>query len=169
MKCTHSPSRVPGSRQDSAIWRRTNPPVPRGRGAGSWPSGWSRRNSVSGTSTTSPATALPANAGTQPAPCSTGASTSVETRLPAIPTSPASCAITGARRAGNHRVPSRSTEMKVMASPQPSRARAASAIPYVGDSAKPIWPAVNSTAPSVSTFFVPSRSTIRPTGICIPA
>lgn len=46
-----------------------------------------------------------------------------------MPTSPASCAISGPRRAGNHRVPSRSTEMKVIASPQPSNARAASAVP----------------------------------------
>ena len=59
--------------------------------------------------------------------------------------------------------------MKVIASPQPSRARAASAMPYEGESAKPSWPTVNRTAPRVSTFLVPSRSTIRPTGICMPA
>ena len=86
-----------------------------------------------------------------------------------MPNSAATCAISGPRRAGNQRVPSRSTLMKVIASPQPSSAREASAVPYEGESAKPSCPAVNSTTPMVSTFLVPSRSTIRPTGICIPA
>ncbi|MGC0376155.1 hypothetical protein RKD28_003671 [Streptomyces sp. SAI-229] len=93
----------------------------------------------------------------------------METRFPAIPASPAICAISGPRRAGNHRVPSRSTLMNVIASPQPSRAREASAMPYDGENAKPSCPAVNSTTPMPSTFLVPSRSTSSPTGICMPA
>ena len=93
----------------------------------------------------------------------------VETRLPAMPMSPANCPIIGPRRAGNQRVPSRSTLMKVIASPQPSRARETRAVPYEGESAKPSCPTVNSTTPMVSTFLVPSRSTRRPTGICMPA
>lgn len=56
-----------------------------------------------------------------------------------MPTRPAICATIGPRRAGNHRLPSRSTLMNVIASPQPSSARDASAVPYDGDSAKPIW------------------------------
>ena len=95
--------------------------------------------------------------------------TSVETRLPAIPNSAATCPIIGPRRAGNQREPSRSTLMKVIASPQPSSAREPSAMPYEGESAKPSCPTVNRTVPRASTFLVPSRSTIRPTGICIPA
>lgn len=86
-----------------------------------------------------------------------------------MPTRPANWATSGPRRAGNHRVPSRSTLMNVSASPQPSSAREASAMPYDGENAKPSCPAVNSTAPSASTFLVPSRSTSRPTGICMPA
>lgn len=86
-----------------------------------------------------------------------------------MPTSPASWATNGPRRAGNQRVPSRSTLMNVMASPQPSRAREASAIPYEDENAKPSCPAVNSTTPKVSTRLVPSRSTSSPTGICMPA
>ncbi len=62
-----------------------------------------------------------------------------------MPTSPAICATSGPRRAGNQRVPSRSTLMNVIASPQPSSAREASAVPYEGESAKPSCPAVNST------------------------
>lgn len=86
-----------------------------------------------------------------------------------MPARPASWAISGPRRAGNQRVPSRSTLMNVMASPQPSSAREARAVPYDGEKAKPSWPAVNSTVPMASTFLVPSRSTSRPTGICMPA
>ncbi|CAM5629445.1 hypothetical protein SALBM217S_02847 [Streptomyces griseoloalbus] len=86
-----------------------------------------------------------------------------------MPISPAICPTSGPRRAGNQRVPSRSTLMKVIASPQPSSARAASAMPYDGERAKPSCPRVNSTAPRLSTFLVPSRSTSRPTGICMPA
>lgn len=86
-----------------------------------------------------------------------------------MPTRPASCATIGPRRAGNQREPRRSTLMNVIASPQPSSAREASAVPYVGENAKPSCPIVNSTTPKVSTFLVPSLSTIRPTGICMPA
>ncbi len=86
-----------------------------------------------------------------------------------MPASPANCATIGPRRAGNQRVPSRSTLMKVIASPQPSSAREARAMPYEGEKAKPSCPAVNRTTPRPSTFFVPSRSTSRPTGICMPA
>ncbi|CAM5338268.1 hypothetical protein STENM327S_01097 [Streptomyces tendae] len=42
-------------------------------------------------------------------------------------------------------------------------------MPYDGEKAKPSCPAVNSTTPMPSTFLVPSRSTSRPTGICMPA
>lgn len=86
-----------------------------------------------------------------------------------MPTRPASWATIGPRRAGNQRVPRRSTLMNVIASPQPSSAREASAMPYDGEKAKPSCPAVKSTTPRPSTFLVPSRSTSRPTGICIPA
>lgn len=93
----------------------------------------------------------------------------VETRLPAIPKNAATCAIIGPRRAGNHRVPSRRTLMNVIASPQPSRAREARAVPYDVENAKPSWPTVKRTTPNVSIRFVPTRSTRRPTGICMPA
>ena len=86
-----------------------------------------------------------------------------------MPMRPATCAMTGPRLAGNQREPSRSTLMKVIASPQPSSARQASAAAYDSENAKPNWPAVKSTTPSVSTFLVPSLSTSSPTGICMPA
>lgn len=86
-----------------------------------------------------------------------------------MPTRPASCATSGPRRAGNQRVPSRSTLMNVIASPQPSSARETRAVPYEGENAKPSWPMVKRTTPIVRTRLVPSRSTIRPTGICMPA
>ncbi len=169
VKWTHMPRRVPGSFQDATICRRTYAEPWCGNGSGSYPSGWSLRNTRSSTKTTAPASALPPNAAVQPTPCSSRASTRVETRLPAMPTRPASWATSGPRRAGNQRVPSRRTLMKVMASPQPSSAREASAMPYDGERANPTWPAVNSTTPMASTFLVPSRSTSRPTGICMPA
>lgn len=121
------------------------------------------------TSTSAPPSAVPTKVGAHPAECSSRASSTVLMRLPATPNSAAPWAIIGPRRAGNQREPSRSTLTKVMASPHPSTAREASAMPYEWESAKPSWPRVNRTIPMVSTRLVPSRSTIRPTGICMPA
>ena len=140
VKCTHMPSRVPGSRQDAAICRRTYAAPRCGKGSGSCPSGWSLRKSSSRTRTTTPAAALPAKAAVQPSPCSRRAITRVETRLPAMPARPASWATSGPRRAGNQRLPRRRTLMNVIASPQPSSAREARAAPYEEEKAKPSLP-----------------------------
>ena len=61
------------------------------------------------------------------------------------------------------------TLMKTIASPMPTKTRAATPAPKVLAKAKANWPPVISTTPATRSFFAPNRSTMTPTGICIAA
>ena len=88
---------------------------------------------------------------------------------PAWPMTPVSWVISGIRRGPNHVLTSRRTHTNVMASPIPTNSRATSASAYVSAKAKPVCASVSTTAPAIRTVRGPNRSTIRPTGICMPA
>ena len=60
-------------------------------------------------------------------------------------------------------------DVNVIASPAPTNVRASNASGYVVASANPAWDTDITHAPAIRTRREPYRSTIRPTGICIPA
>lgn len=169
VKCTHRPSLVPGSAQAARICTPT-PATGAARGGliRPWP-GASRSSRATRAKTPAPATAMVAKAAVQPWLCRARARTTVVTRLPTTPTRPVSWATSGLRAAGNQWAETRSTLMKVMASPQPMTAREASAGPKVVARAKASCPALISRTPSSRTRLAPKRSTRRPTGICMAA
>lgn len=107
--------------------------------------------------------------GVQPSLCRAWARTTVVTRLPLIPARPVSWATSGFFAAGNQRAAIRSTLMNVIASPQPSTAREASAGPKASEKAKASCPVLSSRTPSSRTLRGPNRSTSTPTGICMAA
>ena len=77
--------------------------------------------------------------------------------------------ISGTVRPGNHSETSRSTLMKVMASPAPTSTRAATAVGTSEASASTSWPAAIVSAPARIIRREPSRSSATPTGTCRPA
>ncbi len=171
VKCTHMPSRVPGSDQAARICRPTGSRPPcggTGTDAGA-PGGASRSSASTATNTSTPVAAMAPKVVLQPAVCRACARTTVVNRLPPVPTRPVSWATNGLRAAGNQRAAIRSTLMKVIASPQPSTARDASAGANAVENANASCPALIRATPSSSTRRGPIRSTSRPTGICIPA
>jgi hypothetical protein len=64
---------------------------------------------------------------------------------------------------------SRITDVKVMASPAPTRMRAITADTRDSDIARSIWPRAISIAPPPSTTRGPNRSASTPAGTCIAA
>ncbi len=91
------------------------------------------------------------------------------TRAPHWPSSAVQAVSTGLRIGGNHDAISRSTLMNTIASPMPTKIRAATAPAYAVVTAKPSWATVISTAPVNSSRCGPYRSISTPTGICMPA
>ena len=88
---------------------------------------------------------------------------------PSWPSTPVSWVMSGIRATANQVATSRSTQMKVIASPIPTKTRATRATGYVEASANPVCAAVITSVPVSITLRGPNRSTSSPTGICIPA
>lgn len=85
-----------------------------------------------------------------------------ESTWPSWPSMPVSWESTGTRRAGNQRGTSRSTEMKVKASPMPTSTRPATASGSRSVSASSPCPAAMSTAPAAIITREPTRSSSSP-------
>ena len=91
------------------------------------------------------------------------------TIAPSWPSVPLSEVRNGIRRPVNQLLTSRSRQIQVIASPAPTKIRAATAAPYDSASANPACASVSVTAPVSITARGPNRSTSRPTGTCMPA
>jgi hypothetical protein len=89
------------------------------------------------------------------------------TTVPSCPVTPVSWVMSGTRSGANHVITRRSTLMKTMASPAPTRSRAPSATGYSVARAKPSWPTVMLLIPARSSRRGPKRSTSSPTGTCM--
>lgn len=89
---------------------------------------------------------------------------SAESTWPNCPQMPVSWLTSGIRRSGNQYGTSRSTEMKVKASPSPSTARAAIAAGRVSDTASANCPAAIRMPPVTIIVLDPTRSSSSPAG-----
>jgi hypothetical protein len=91
--CVHSPSRVPGSRQDetspASTWRGDG-----AGGGGGAPSGRSRTTASAASATATPTAAVETKAVVQPGPCSSAANGSADSTWPDCPIRPVSWVIT---------------------------------------------------------------------------
>ena len=76
---------------------------------------------------------------------------------------------TGTVRPGNHSGTSRSTLMKVIASPAPTSTRATTAVGTLSARASTSCPTAMVTAPATIIFREPNRSSSTPTGTWRPA
>jgi hypothetical protein len=145
--CVHSPSRVPGSRQDetspASTWRGDG-----AGGGGGAPSGRSRTTASAASATATPTAAVETKAVVQPGPCSSAANGSADSTCPSWPSRPVSWVISGTRRAGNQAVTTESTLMKVSASPAPTSTRAVTASGMVSATASSNCPAAMVSAPT---------------------
>ena len=88
---------------------------------------------------------------------------------PSWPSVPLSAVTNGIRRPVNQFVTTRSRQIQVIASPMPTKTRAASAAAKLSASANPVCASVSTMAPVSITLRGPYRSTSNPTGICMPA
>ena len=88
---------------------------------------------------------------------------------PTCPRTPVNWVIMAVRPGGNHRATSCIRLMKIIASPMPTKTRAATPAPNVLAKAKANWPPVISRTPVINSFFAPTRSRMAPTGICMAA
>ena len=120
------------------------------------------------TPSTTPTLAAVANDFVQPQVASAAASGPAATMAPTCPTMPVSCVTNGACLTRNQTATS-GHEVKIIASPAPSRMRAA--IPTGNDpaNANQNWPTVINVRPVNISRFEPNRSRSTPTGICIAA
>ena len=88
---------------------------------------------------------------------------------PTWPTMPVSWVTNGACLTRNQTATSRSSEVKIIASPAPSRMRAAMPTGNDPANANQNWPTVIRVSPVNISRLEPNRSSSTPTGICIAA
>ena len=110
-----------------------------------------------------------ANARVQPSRSSRNVNGAAAAIAPSWPVRPVSWVTIGACRTRNQTLTIRITLTKIIASPAPRTARAATAPPKDVLNAKTSCPAVISTSPTSSMAREPKRSSSTPTGTCMPA
>ncbi len=126
-KCVHRPSRVPGSRHAWRSWARASPALTaRDGGTKSGGSASTEKDTTATPIPTQPATRKDALHPAAPSRATSGMAAAI---WPSWPRMPVSWMISGARPGGNHRGTSRSTLMKVIASPAPTSTRPSTASP----------------------------------------
>ena len=103
----------------------------------------------------------------QPSPLSAYVIGTAAATAPSCPVRPVIWVSSGTRLPENHATTRRSTLMKTIASPVPTRTRAASAVPYESANANPTWPRVIRLSPVNRMRRAPYRSISSPTGICM--
>ena len=116
-----------------------------------------------------PITDTRANARVQPSSVSAYDSGAAAMIAPSWPTWPVIWVTTGAWRTRNHEETRRIRLTKIIASPAPRTARAATATGNVVANANTSSPPVISASPDRSIAREPNRSRSTPVGICIPA
>jgi len=116
-----------------------------------------------------PILAAEANDTVQPRLCSAADRGAVAATAPTCPSTPVIWVTMAVRAGGNHRAISCIRLMKIMASPMPTKIRAATPAPNVLAKAKANWPPVISTTPVTNSFLAPTRSRMAPTGTCMAA
>ncbi len=127
--------------------------------------GPSRRNSTTSTRTTAPRAASPAKPANQPKAPTARARGATASSCPTCPASPVIWLTTGICRGVNHSATRRTTEVKMQASPAPSRMRASTAVGTASAAASSSWAADITSIPVATTQETPKRSRHTPTGI----